>query len=600
MTQANRAFRRVAGWAAAAAVAWGATVLPAAAQGDPPIGEEPIGPTIGARDATYLQRLKSHVKQESQSRRPSPPDGPDQTPDAGRGGAQCECAIAIDPSDELHVVGTSIDFATGSALTTWYTSFDGGRTWTSGVFLNEPGYSFNGDCTVVITPDGTPVIVTMQYWGAAGTGVYAYRSQDGGLTWLSPVLVDLDGANDKVCSAVDLSQGPHHGQIAVAWDRFGTGQGDTIYAATSDDNGATWQNVKRVDDVPQSAISPDLAYGPNSELYVMWADRGAAKRIMVDVSRDGGATWGTDIVAGTYTQVPSPLPNHFFRLFDIFSIAVDWTTGPWSGSIYIAYHRWGGTPRHADVYLLHSHDGGATWAKNNVNVGDTTNAHQVMPWAQVDPHGNVNISFWDCRLDPNNYLLWNWVARSSNGGTKFREFVVSDQGFDFAATDGWYLGDYIGLDSSEHFTRPFFPDGSTGSLDQVSDELRLDLHTDVDTLFASTGGVVHFDLNVGPNQRNRAYWLLGSFSATTGTNVGSVHLPIDYDELFEVTIDLANSSLLVNSLGFLDATGSAAITLDTGGPFDPALAGLDTFWSAYVWGPGPDYGTNATVISLLP
>jgi len=332
----------------------------------------------------------------------------------------------------------------------------------------------------------------------------------------------------------------------------------------------------------------------------MWADRSSARRIMVDKSLDGGATWGTDILAGTYVQVPSTLPNNFFRLFDIFSIAVDWTTGPWSGSIYIAYHRWGGTPKHADVYVLHSHDGGATWARNNVNVGDTTNAHQVMPWAQVDANGNLNIAFWDWRLDPNNYLLWNWVARSSNGGTKFREFVVSDQGFDFGATDGWYLGDYIGLDSSEHFTRPFFPDGSTGSLDQVSDELHLDLHTDVDTLSAATGGVVKFDLNVGPNHRSQAYWLLGSLSTTTGTNLGSVHVPIDYDELFQLSIDLANTSLLVNSLGILDATGSAAITLDTGGPFDPALAGIDTFWAAYVWGAGLDYGSNATVISLLP
>ncbi|MBL8843715.1 MAG: exo-alpha-sialidase [Planctomycetes bacterium] len=561
---------------------------------------EPLGPTIGPRDATYLQRLRQHVAQKPQPAPPSPPAGPDQQPDAGRGGAQCECSIAIDPNDELHVVGAAIDFASGSALTTWYTSFDGGQSWTSGVFPNVSGFALNGDCTVVITPNGIPVITLLQYFGPGGSGVYSYRSLDGGLTWQAPLLVDLDGANDKVQSAVDLSNGPHRGQVAIAWDRFFTGTGDNVWVAVSDDDAASWRSVQRVDDSNGSnAISPDVAYGPNSELWVMWADRGSFD-IMLDRSLDGGATWGSDLFAGDYVQVPSTLPNNFFRLFDIFSLAVDQTQGPWSGSIYVAYHRWGGTPKHADIYVVHSHDGGATWVKNNVNVGDTTRAHQVMPWAAVDSHGNLNIAFWDSRLDPNNYLQWLWVARSSNGGTKWREFPVSDAGFDFAATDGWYLGDYIGLDVSDHYVRPFWPDGTSGSLDQASDELHLDLHTDLDVLSAATGGVVNFDLNVGPNQRNASYWLLGSFSTSPGLDFGPVHLPLNYDPLFETTLYFANSALLANSLGVLDSTGSAKVVLDTQGPFDPALAGVDTYWAAYVFGPRPIYATNPTVISLVP
>ncbi len=562
--------------------------------------DEPIGPTIGHRDATYLQRLRQHVRQSPQRTPPSPPDGADQLPDAGRGGAQCECSIAVDPNDELHVVGAAIDFATGSALTTWYTSFDGGQSWTSGIFQNVSGFALNGDCTVVITPGGVPVITLLQYWGPGGSGVYSYRSLDGGLTWQAPVLVDLDGANDKVQSAVDLSNGPHRGQVAVAWDRFFTGQGDNVWVAVSDDEGASWRDVKRIDDLNSSqAISPDVAYGPNSELWVMWADRGRFE-IMLDRSLDGGVTWGSDITAGSYQQVPFTLPNNFFRIFDIFSLAIDQTQGPWSGSIYVAYHRWGGNPKQADVYVIHSHDDGATWVKNNVNVGDTTGSHQLMPWAAVDSHGNLNIAFWDSRLDPNNYLQWIWVARSSNGGTKWREFPVSDAGFDYAATDGWYLGDYIGLDVSDHFVRPFWPDGTSGSLDQASDELHLDLHTDVDTLSAATGGVVNFDLNVGPNQRGASYWLLGSFSTSPGLDFGPVHLPLNYDPLFETTLYFANTALLTNSLGVLDSTGSAKIVLDTQGPFDPALVGLDTYWAAYVFGPRPIYATNPTVIALLP
>ncbi len=587
--------------AAAVAFAFGLFFEPPVAHGQAITGEsgEPIGPAIGSRDADYLNRLRQHVKRTPQQRPPSPPDGTDQQPDAGRGGAQCECSIAIDPNDEQHVVGTAIDFASGSALTTWYTSFDGGQNWTSGVFPNESGYALNGDSTVVITPTGIPVITLLQYFGAGGSAVYSYRSLDGGLTWQAPLMVDLDSANDKVQSAVDLSMGPHRGQIAIAWDRFGTTKGDTVLVGVSDDDAATWRNIQRVDDVKGSAISPDVAYGPNSELWVMWADRGKFD-IRLDRSLDGGVTFGTDVIAGTYVQVPFTLPNNFFRIFDIFSLAVDHTQGPWSGSIYVAYHRWGGNPKQADIYVVHSHDGGATWAKNNVNVGDTSGSHQVMPWAQVDSHGNLNIAFWDSRLDPNNYLQWVWVARSSNGATKWREYPVSDAGFDFANTDGWYLGDYIGLDNSDHFVRPFFPDGRSGSLDQTSDELHLDLHTDIDVLSAATGGVVNFDLNVGPNERNASYWLLGSFSTSPGLKLGPVLLPLNYDALFETTLIFANTALLSNSLGVLDSTGSAAIVLDTQGAFDPSLSGLDTFWAAYVFGPRPIYATNPTVITLTP
>lgn len=569
------------------------------AQGQADGSDEPLGPAIGFRDLDYQQRLREHIRLAPELRRPSPPDGPDQTPDAGRGGAQCESFIAVDPNDELHAVGVAIDFATGSALTTWYTTFDGGASWTGGIFPNEPGYGFNGDATVVITTRGVPVITLLQYWGAGGNAVYSYNSPDGGVTWKKGVLVDLDVANDKVQSATDRSQGPHRGQVAIAWDRFGTSQGDTIWGAVSNDDGASWVHKQRIDDTRESNISPDLAYGPNSELWVMWADRGDFE-IVLDVSHDGGATWGSDIVAGTYVQVPFYLPNNFFRIFDIFSLAVDCTQGPYSGKVYVAYHRWGGTPKHSDVYVIHSADGGATWVKNNVNVGDTTGSHQVMPWAEVDPHGNLNIAFWDCRLDPNNYLLWTWVARSSNGGTKWREYPVSDSGYDFAATDGWYVGDYIGLDVSEHFVRPFYPHGGTGSLDMVSDELHLDLWTDVDQFSAATGGVATVTLNVGPNEQFASYWLLGSLSTSPGLDIGSVHLPLTYDGVFEASLVLANTSLLQNSLGTLDATGSAVITIDTGGPFDPALAGIDTWWAAYVFGPRPIYATNPTRISLVP
>jgi hypothetical protein len=584
----------------------GATSLPAttAPSGAPSGGtsgaSSGTGPVSGPNPASRIGRAPLR-RGPGRSPTASPPDGPDLPIEPGRKHAQVECSIAIDPNDEQHLVGVSIDLSSGISRCRWCTSFDGGATFTTGEFQVIAGYFYSGDPTVVITPTGVAVVHLLQYLGPGGEAIYSYRSLDGGLAWEAPVRVDLARGNDKVQSAVDLSGGPHHGQIAIAWSRYASVTGESTYAAVSDDDGASYRDVQRIDDGSlMGSIGADVAYGPGSELWVMWADRWN-EEIRLDVSRDGGATFGADLVAGSYKAVPSPLPGQSFRLFDVFSLAIDATSGPWRGSLYVAYHRYGGSPvRTADVYLLRSHDGGATWAKTNVNVADTAAADQVMPWIDVDPHGNVDILFWDTRLDPANHLLSTWVARSSDGGQSFVEHPVGDVSFDFDATDGAFLGDYLGLASGPTRGHAFFPDGSSGSLDVTHDALRLQLHTDVDTVSAATGGAVVFTLAAGPNFAGASYWLLGSFSATQGLDLGPVHLPIDYDPLFQMTIDLANTPFLQPSPGVLDSRGGATIRLDSCGPFDPALAGLTSHWSAYLHGPRPLHATAATTVAIVP
>src|SRR5262245_16243286 len=161
----------------------------AVAQGGDPDDDSAMGPDRRGLDDARRAALKSHLPQPPEWRRPSPPDGPDQDPDGGRGSAQCESSIAIDPNDEQHVVGVAIDLNSGSPVTRWYTTFDGGGTWTTGSIATEPGFGYNGDCVVVVTPNGIPVIATLQYAGPGGNGVYAYRSLDGGLTWSAGIPV---------------------------------------------------------------------------------------------------------------------------------------------------------------------------------------------------------------------------------------------------------------------------------------------------------------------------------------------------------------------------------------------------------------------------
>jgi len=533
---------------------------------------------------------------------PSPPDGSDQNATGGLAGEQAETAVAVNPLDPDNIVGVANDWSTGNVLTGFFTTLDGGQTWSAGDLPLEPGFSFSGDPEVVFCVDGTPVIICLQYYGAGGSGIYAYRSLDHGITWQTGVRADLNGSNDKVQAACDYSSGPHHGQICAAWDRFFTGQGDNVYISTSDDGGQTFTTSKRIDDANASAIAPDVAYGANSELWVMWADRGRFD-VMIDHSSDGGATWGTDIFIANYNPVPSPIPGSFFRMFDIFSVAADWTNGPFAGSVYVTWHTWKGSlPKNANVRCAASHDGGATWSFKVVNAGDTTNSDQVMPHAVVDAKGTLDVDYYDRRLDPNNYLLWTWVARSSDGGATFKEYRVSDAGWDHAATENsGYIGDYIGIDASAHEVRPFWTDGTTGTQDVVCDAVNLDFFSDVSTISAATGGVAAFTVDVGPNLGGLDYWVLGSLATTPGLTFGNgVHLPLDWDPLFLITLQFANSPTFVNTRGTLDATGGAAASMDTGGPFSPALAGVDLFFSTLVLQPTPAFATNPTKVTLVP
>ena len=533
---------------------------------------------------------------------PAPPDGNDQNATEGLPGQQNETSVAVNPLDPLNIVGVSNDYSSGNVLTGFYTTLDGGQTWSSGDLPLEPGFSFSGDPEVVFCVDGTPVIICLQYYGAGGSGIYAYRSLDQGITWQAGVQANLHSANDKVQAACDYSSGPHHGHICAAWDRFGTFSGDTIFQIRSEDGGVTWKGLHRVDDVNGNAIAPDVAYGANSELWIMWADRGSLE-IFVDHSLDGGKTWGTDIKVSNYKPVPSPIPGSSFRMFDIFTIAADWTPGPFAGAVYVAWHEWHATaPKHADIDCATSLDGGATWNTVNVNVADTTNADQVFPHAVVDAKGTLNIDYFDRRLDPSNYLLWTWVARSSDGGASFKEYRVSDAGWDHAATESaWFIGDYIGIDASAHEVRPFWTDGTSGSQDVVCDAVNLDFFSDVATLSAATGGVAAFTIDVGPNLGGKDYWVLGSLATTPGlTFANGVHLPLNWDPLFQITMQFANSATFVNTHGTLDAAGGALASLDTVGPFSPALAGIDLFFATLVLQPTPAFATNPTKVTLVP
>lgn len=90
------------------------------------------------------------------------------------------------------------------------------------------------------------------------------------------------------------------------------------------------------------------------------------------------------------------------------------------------------------------------------------------------------------------------------------------------------------------------------------------------TLTLSGGGVVDFNLLTGTNHANEMYIVLASTSGTSpGFSLGGSVLPLNMDDLMLFTLNSANSAMLVNTFGVLNAQGEAQASLVL-----PPLAGL--------------------------
>jgi hypothetical protein len=312
------------------------------------------------------------------------------------------------------------------------------------------------------------------------------------------------------------------------------------------------------------------------------------------------------VQVSTYVQVPSPIPGSSFRNFDIFAISADATGGPYDGNVYVAYQTWNpGANAHADIRCATSTDQGATWTQNVLaNADDATLADQVQPGIVVDRKGNVNVAFFDRRLDPDNQRLWTWVARSSDGGASFVGHRASDVGWFHKPTEfsGTFIGDYLDVDESAHAVHPFWCDGRTGTQDVYTDVVMLDYYTDVPSISAATGGSANFTINVGPNYAGHTYVMIGSLSGTTPgfTFANGVHVPLNFDDFSGLTLSIANSPSLPGSLGILDGTGSASASFVLP-PLPPNYVGFDVdFATVLISGSTFTFATNATRVSIAP
>jgi hypothetical protein len=194
---------------------------------------------------------------------------------------------------------------------------DGGATWSTPESMRSSNTYFQGN-QIAVAPDGTLYNVTANLFrGALAGGNATYmglmRSNDVGLHWSAPV------------------------QIAPI---------RTAQLFVPDDNFP----IRAEDYLPDIAIDPT-----NGDIYVVWSDGlgGSIDKVVMAKSTDGGRHWsGPTVVATGGPNVQSY--NHSVEVTN-------------KGTLVLTYYDdrnnvLGDGVATTDVWLRHSHDGGASWA----------------------------------------------------------------------------------------------------------------------------------------------------------------------------------------------------------------------------------------------
>jgi hypothetical protein len=307
---------------------------------------------------------------------------------AGRGQAQNEEAIAINPADPSQIVASQNDYRRGDG--NCYTAFssDGGKDWadstdpmsfTYGTTWGKARqyWQAGGDTSVGWDSRGNAYLMCQVFnRGNAvsinpdqSSGFYVFRSTgNGGASWNFPghpvaEMVNSDGTAllDKEYMTIDSNTGStYRDRIYVTWTTFASDGTAYIFEAHSNDFGQSFSAPVLVS--ADSSLCPftyglptthgkcnenqdsDPFVGPDGTLYVAYNNFNTATsdtskttgdnayQVMLAKSTDGGATFSAPVQVSPYNDLPDCVT---YQSSDPFRACVP-ETGPSTNSVFRA------------------------------------------------------------------------------------------------------------------------------------------------------------------------------------------------------------------------------------------------------------------------
>jgi hypothetical protein len=413
-------------------------------------------------------------------------------------------AIIVSPIDERIIVGASkviLGAGSGTGSTSriaYYHSSDEGKTWETKLLgLETPQKLWGRASEPVLAVDLNGIFylsVLMLDNGTFDTGIYIFKSTDGGQTFANPVAVFVDIGNTSPRRAgkphivVDTSSSSTlKNSIYAVWsvteiNAMGVNQ-TTIETAYLRPGSSAFSSPKTISHRGDMR-GPSAAMGPNGEFYAAWEGIGNPRVILFNASTDGGDTFLPfdvapsidlkihDFVGSLSQPTPALTVVGVTRMNCFPSIEVDRSSGPNRGMIYIS---WAETSNRveADIFIkrLTPPNGGRPDITLPHKITSTAlTGDQFFPRLSVDSSdGRVDVAFYS-RNDTNGMLISAFLARSSDGGTSFEEHQISSAAFDPriqaniipGSSSPIGIGDYIGLYSQKGESHLLWADTRNG------------------------------------------------------------------------------------------------------------------------------------------
>ena len=221
------------------------------------------------------------------------------------------------------------DFNLSGPPVSFVRSTNGGQNWSART--NLPIGSARGQGVNIQTGPAGEVYVTWAHYPGttAEQGIGFAKSTDGGATFNTPVVAfPISGirvsngalpeyGGTRVSSfpsmAVDRSNGPRRGWIYIVYPDRSTGDAD-VYVNVSTDGGATWGAKIRVNEDPvgkqqwMSSAAVDASNGALSISYFNMDSTGLLTARYLATSLDGGVTWNRTKISNT-RFTPGAIPG---------------------------------------------------------------------------------------------------------------------------------------------------------------------------------------------------------------------------------------------------------------------------------------------------
>lgn len=286
-------------------------------------------------------------------------------------------------------------------------SSDDGLTWGSNVRINDDdGSALQRSPSLVVALAG---FCSCWYDSRNGHGdIYFSRSSNGSV-WDENVRINDDAGTAEQDAPKLLASKQ---ALYAIWQDGRNGNLD-IYAARSDNSGASWlPNVRVNDDTgPGSQSAPAFTAAPDGTLVAVWLDqRSGAPELYWSRSRDLGASWEPNRkLAGDVQRGTQP------------AIAADA-----SGQLFVV---WGATSTAGDnIAVAHSIDGGRNWFVD-ASINDAAGAAAPNAYTSLATTSSRVLAAWDDDRNPVPSVFGSfWPARGYAPAGTYSSPVLDTRG----------------------------------------------------------------------------------------------------------------------------------------------------------------------------